>query len=712
MKKSIILIVTAVALLTGCTERNVCDQSYRPFPFSLQYTPAPECPSFDSLTLSDLKACGVSNIWVRECDSPEGKAAVDCMGRNGFKIDFMTHGAENFTRDATPQISVYDPEYETVVENNVGQVLGQVNDIENIDYLFPYIDEPFHRKPFLDYSKPTQKEFESRYGYAMPLSIEQAAKSKPQVRLDFLNFQSDIFRDGWLKTQKAVKALYPDSKIAMTHDSHNVYGGGVGSNSQMAMDDVFHWGGDFADLFLYDIYPYLTFDYRYGETGICRKPRFSQLHYTMAQLRNMTSHYGKTMGFWVGTYNQNWFVRFRGGERAKQYWSEREVSYTAIAGGADYIISPSNYMGNNLPADTLHWNEYVNGMQIIQKEGYAIAQTPKAKAKICFLFPRSQYLLLQEEYYNVALSYELFLRAFGEVDIIHEEQLCEGIPDNCEALVMCDVKLLPDKAMESIERYVESGHTVVADCVPQLNEHLEPTDRMMKLFGVSSADCNRIVRSGQWVPFVNQPARFSFAPTDLITDSTPQTETAQFAPDNSSAPQTINIVSPRNVTVDTAQTVGSFDNGNSVLSFNGRASLFGFCLQDTYFQACKADDRQTLEGLYAAVGQIFARSGICSHVHSSNPDTEAGLRMNDRQGYLFVVNHESEQSHTDITLRSLSGRLSKIIDVETGKPTNFDRMSDGCTQLHCKVGWGKTKLYKLVFDQKQLSKTGGRIENR
>ena len=38
----------------------------------------------------------------------------------------------------------------------------------------------------------------------------------------------------------------------------------------MAIDDVFHWGGDFADVFIYDIYPYTMFDYRYGNSGNCR----------------------------------------------------------------------------------------------------------------------------------------------------------------------------------------------------------------------------------------------------------------------------------------------------------------------------------------------------------------------------------------------------------------------------------------------------------
>ena len=76
----------------------------------------------------------------------------------------------------------------------------------------------------------------------------------------------------------------------------------------MRWSDVFHWGGDFVDMFLYDIYPYTMFDYRYGEPSQIRKPRISQMHYTMAQMRNLTTTYGKKLGFWLGTYNNGGFV--------------------------------------------------------------------------------------------------------------------------------------------------------------------------------------------------------------------------------------------------------------------------------------------------------------------------------------------------------------------------------------------------------------------
>ena len=288
--------------------------------FSLQYYEIAEDREFDPATLDDLRAHGVTNIWIRDCRSDKSRAIVRRFQQEGFRIDFMTHGHEAFIRDEAPRVSVYDPTYESTVRENVRRGLASLREIETPDYVFPYIDEPFHRKPYLDYSTATRAEFQRRYGYPMPSSFEEAA-ADARKQLDFLNFQSLIFRDGWLKTERIVREFDPRVRIAMTHDSHNVYGGGVGSNSQMAIDDVFYWGGDYADLFVYDIYPYLTFDYRYGETGVYRKPRMSQLHYTMAQLRNMTTEYGKKMGFWVGTYNKAWFVRFRGKERAAQYWS-------------------------------------------------------------------------------------------------------------------------------------------------------------------------------------------------------------------------------------------------------------------------------------------------------------------------------------------------------------------------------------------------------
>lgn len=690
MKKNSIYIIFCLFLLQSLYvyAQQKCEE-YRPFPFSLQYFEIAEDKDFIPSTLDDLHAHGVTNLWIRDCKSPKSNAIVKRFQDEGFKIDFMTHGHENFIRDEAPKVSVYDQKYEDVVRENVKKGLAQLPQIEHLDYVFPYIDEPFHRKPFLDYSTATRSEFKRQYGYTMPKSFEEARKS-PRTQLDFLNFQSLIFRDGWIKTAKIVREFDPRVKIAITHDSHNVYGGGVNSNSQMAIDDVFYWGGDYADLFVYDIYPYLTFDYRYGETGVYRKPRMSQLHYTMAQLRNMTTTYGKKMGFWVGTYNKSWFVRFRGKERAEQFWSEREVLYTAIAGGADYIISPSDYMGHNLPVDKNHWDEYGRGMRIIQKEGAAIVDAPKMKANVCFLFPRTQYLLTQEEYYNVGLSYELFLRSFGELDILHEDQITDDTLNGYQALVLCDVTLLPEKVAEHIANFVKNGGTVIADCVPQLNEDKKESSIMKRLFGVGKASVERVKRKGQWVPFVNLPSKYSFPPKNGVTDTDYKFDSWN----------TMQIVSPRACKTTGATIKENSRNGIPMKLTNkvgkGNVILFGFCMQDTYFQACKTDDEATLNALYTHVHDTFAENGIISHVFSSNPEIEAGLRSSNEIAYLFVINHETCNGNSQVSLRQLPGKIAKVIDVETGCPMDYIDNSDGI-DIKVNVPFGKTQLIKITY---------------
>jgi len=667
------------------------------FPFSLQYFEIPEGKTFDKNTVDGIIKSGVTNMWVRDYKSEQSKQIIDYFQASGLKVDFMTHGNELFNRDEAPAISVYDSNYESEVKKKVEQGLAKMFEIDKIDYVYPYIDEPFHIKNNLDFSKFTCAEFKNRYGYDMPSSFSQACQD-PKTQLDFLNFQSNIFRDGWLKTQKIVKAFDPRVKIAVTHDSHNEYGAGVNSNSQMAMDDVFHWGGDYADLFVYDIYPYLTFDYRYGEPGVYRKPRISQMHYTMAQLRNMTITYGKKMGFWVGTYNKAWFVRFRGKERSEQYWSEREISYTAIANGSDYIISPSDYMGYNLPVDQNHWEEYSKGMEIIQKAGNDIVKAPKVKANACFIFPRTQYLLLQEEYFNVGLSYELFLRAFGELDIIHEDQITDEKLNGYKALVLCDVKLLPENVAKNIWKFVENGGVVIADCVPQTNEHKKESKTMSSLFGVDSAETSRIVREGQWVPFVNLSSKFSFPPASGQTDSP-----SVFDDIKGSAlghDYEIRVVSPRKITVSDGSVLMKTQSGIPVLINRkvgkGNAYLFGFCMQDTYFHACKTDDEMTGNSIYRLVHDVFADAGVKSHVHSSNPDIEAGLRSNSKEAYVFVINHESTNPKTEITLAELDSKVKRIIDVENGYNVSFIN-EPGKVMFEMDVPWGKTKLLKVLY---------------
>ena len=90
------------------------------------------------------------------------------------------------------------------------------------------------------------------------------------------------------------------------------------------------------------------------------------------------------------------------------------------------------------------------------------------KARACMLFPRTQFIQVQEEYFNVGLSYELFLRAFGELDILHEEQVKDDRLDGYQVLVSLRRHAVARARWPSeSRRSCNKGGVVIADCVPR-----------------------------------------------------------------------------------------------------------------------------------------------------------------------------------------------------------------------------------------------------
>ena len=78
------------------------------------------------------------------------------------------------------------------------------------------------------------------------------------------------------------------------------------------------------------------------------------------------------------------------------------------------------------------------------------------------------------------------MRAFGELDIIHEEQIVDDRLNGYKVLVIGDVKLIPEDVAEHIINFVKNGGIVIADCVPQMNSYKQSLESMLHSFGVSS----------------------------------------------------------------------------------------------------------------------------------------------------------------------------------------------------------------------------------
>jgi len=687
-----------IALLAAiCSGISVKAQtvSEKNFPFAVQFSPLPsgkgwhgeKVPLSDELmkeSVQNLIEHGVTHLAT---GSFSGKSALlDYAQDQGMMIDCMSGGLELFHRENPPANSVFTKEYYEAMKARVEPVFGGVRNIRKPFSVFPFMDEPFHADTTsFDYSPATAQAFAEKYGYAMPATFAEARKD-PLVYVDFINFQSLTFSHAWKLIYDEVKKLDSRPLVTITHDSHNSLGGGAKSNSAWAVDDVFYWGADFADLFIYDIYPYTAEDYRVGESGLVYKPRMSQFHWTLAQMRNLTETYGKKMGFWVGTYNPAWFKNYIDETRRSQYWMERETAYTAIAGGADFLMT-----GYNIPIDGRHWDDWGESMCVIQKEGGALVDAKRPKAKACFLFPRTQHVLLNKEYFNVALTYELCLRAFGEMDVIHEEQITDDKLLGYDILVLADVELLPEKVASHISNYVRNGGIVIADCVPQTNEKLQPMDCLKDVFGVSYAETYRVNQVGQWYPFVNDDPFWLFvkdwkapAKTIAVNDG-------------------FDVVSPRHCVSDKAKVKGRMMTGDPLLLENkfgkGKTVLFGFCLEDTYLEAFKNDDAAAVTAIEDLTRKVFAKTGVVPSTYSSNPEVEVALRIGSDEAFALVINHEAKDPTAEVVLGDLGFKVAKIVDVQTGAPVAFKNSGKGvkftvCPSLDSEGG--VTRLLKIT----------------
>ena len=78
----------------------------------------------------------------------------------------------------------------------------------------------------------------------------------------------------------------------------------------------------------------------------------------------------------------------------------------------------------------------------------------------------------------------------------------------------------------------------------------------------------------------------------------------------------------------------------------GEAWLFGFCIQDSYFDTWKGDDTSGRQELRTVISDILRDSKIQSHICSSNPDIEAGVRSKrKREG--VCIHHQSRGGRSE-----------------------------------------------------------------
>jgi len=695
--------VTALAaFVLGATEAEPVNPTF--FPAVTQFSPVPSGPGWKGEegplaeavlrdTVDNIYAHGFTGIEAPTRRSPEEEAFILQYAQSkGMIVSYHAGALEGFERTAPADPSVYTPEYAQAVRARAEAALSPLKAIPNLYNVFTYQDEPFHwGAQSFGYTDDVKAEFRTRYGYDLSPDLD-SIRQDPRAWLDVINFRSAGFPDGWRQAYGIIKELNPGFKVTMTHDSHNTFGGGCTSHSELAIDDVVHWGGDFADLFVFDIYPYMMFDFRFGRPAQLPKPRISQTHYSFAQMRALTRAFKKDLGFWVGTYNPEWFGPYLCPELAARHWSEREMSMTAVAQGANYLLT-----GYKIPVDARHWETFGAGLQLLQKTGGRLLDAPKVQARACMVFPRTQYVQLQQEYFNVGLSFELFLRAFGELDILHEDQVTDETLAGYGLVVLFDVELLPEPVAARIAQFVRNGGTVIADCAPRLNEMKQPTSTLEDVFGVTGMSGARIRRSGHWVPSKTSAPSWANMPENPADESVFATDTLT----GTVVGQAIDVklVSPRSCTVTTAEVLARSGAGQPAIlhrkAGNGQAYLLGFCLQDTYFQTWDDDNAAARAQLLGLLNAITRAAGVYPHVYSSNPDIEAALRAGDREGFLFVINHETEEAAVTVQMRNLPFPIGSIVNLADGQSVPYTREGDAA-RLSLSVPLGEVRLFNVL----------------
>ena len=280
----------------GGLERGAPAEEIGFFPAVTQFSPVPAGPGWhgeDGPLSEEILRATVDNLWehgFRGIMVPTHRPATEeavilaHAGSKGMIFTWEVGALERFWRTEPPEPCVYSPGYADAVRAAAQQALAPLKDLTGVYNALIYQDEPFHWGPqSFGYNAEVKAEFARRYGYDLPPDLE-SIRGDARKWADVLNFRSSYFPDGWRQVYGIVKEIAPQLRTTLTHDSHNTFGGGCTSHAELALDDVFHWGGDFADLFIYDIYPYMMFDFRFGRMGQVAKPRMSQTHYSFAEI--------------------------------------------------------------------------------------------------------------------------------------------------------------------------------------------------------------------------------------------------------------------------------------------------------------------------------------------------------------------------------------------------------------------------------------------
>jgi hypothetical protein len=234
----------------------------------------------------------------------------------------------------------------------------------------------------------------------------------------------------------------------------------------------------------------------------------------------------------------------------------------------------------------------------------------------------------------------LLVQSGYPVDLLSEAQIAAGVLETrgYEALFVMGCAALPPAIRAALDTFIHSGGLVIADYTPHLADEFPPA-------------------FGQYQSAAASPKKIYFLPNGIPVP--PQMSAARLQErDNAHILATFENLTPA---------ICEITQGNGSLILAGSCLGWDYTNYPGYYDLGKTFPfhvRQDAVLRQFGTDRLRER-GITPPVRSSHPDVEVGLWRNHNSFIVFVINHLTDPSHTEVRLPVPAGEW-QVSDLLTG----------------------------------------------
>ena len=458
--------------------------------------------------------------------------------------------------------------------------------------------------------------YRDRYGEEMP-EWNDVVGDRTAKRWHLFEWLEDYTTRAFAATRETGKRLTPGVRI------HNVAIDRLFSSNFM-FNGMHRWAEHGDELYM-ACYPWAYLLWR----GLERMPH-AQTHWIAAWIRGLAEHYGLRWGVFMELWEHDAPNR-----EMPAYWPVAQF-YSLLAEGVDrmdtfFVSFQSEVFGVSFQ----RLREFGSEVNKVRPFFNLLARTHRPRAPLAFVNPWAQWVMDPRKHYlppghegygyyrryavpfdelypndnRRMLAYELFHRAFGDIDQV-DEQLLREAPLDYGAVVVSDCTFLMRRTAQKLSEFVQSGGLLVLDRIPDRDELGERLGTLRELCGGEPRESGTVAAGLSYELF----------------------EAGQ-----------------------------------------GRVLLYSASLQETYAAAVSDGRAGAFAAMENTLSRLLAACGMESRCTSSNGDVDAGMRVAEDVCLVPVANTSPERRSATITLRRLPFEPTHAVDLTGGADTDLAR---------------------------------------